>query len=330
MLHRDPKPPRARGGTGFVEIASMRGFWRWLSVLAALVMGGAAVVWVLGQGGARVQDESGANLEPEPIVEVARTVRYRFVVTNETTAPLEGAELWAYAPLARTGTQRVERLEASAGYVNIAGPTGGDAMRIRIDRLPPKGSRVVSITAHLGMARTPNRLPDAQASHLAYLEPEPGIESRAPEIVGLARELRGADGQDTARRVYAWVADNVRYAGYLREARGALYALNKREGDCTESAMLFAALARANGIPARVLGGYIAKRDTLLGAGDYHNWAEFLTDGRWHLADPQRRVFMEGYEDYVSFHVLGVPSDAGPVGKGRFGSSTEGVRVTMH
>ena len=53
------------------------------------------------------------------------------------------------------------------------------------------------------------------------------------------------------------------YVGYIKNDRGALYALKTKEGDCTEFMHLFVALCRANKIPARCIGGYVQreKRD---------------------------------------------------------------------
>ena len=56
-----------------------------------------------------------------------------------------------------------------------------------------------------------------------------------------------------------------------------------REGDCTEHAVLLAALGRARGLPARVDCGLVyvphyEGHDNVLG---FHMWAQFYFDGRW-------------------------------------------------
>jgi len=58
-----------------------------------------------------------------------------------------------------------------------------------------------------------------------------------------------------------------------------------RDGDCKAYAVLTAALARAVGIPARVvLGLALIRSGTRYGAFG-HAWAEFLVNGRWVAAD---------------------------------------------
>jgi len=89
----------------------------------------------------------------------------------------------------------------------------------------------------------------------------------------------------------------------MEEDKGALYALTNLSGDCTEFAALFAALCRAAGIPARLMGGYICQRNCLVTTVDFHNWAEFYHNGAWHLADPQNRLFDQNGENYIATEI---------------------------
>ena len=58
-----------------------------------------------------------------------------------------------------------------------------------------------------------------------------------------------------------------------------------KAGDCSEHAVLLAALARAQGLPARVaIGTLVAKIDGQLGAFG-HAWTEIHRDGAWKLVD---------------------------------------------
>jgi transglutaminase-like putative cysteine protease len=61
---------------------------------------------------------------------------------------------------------------------------------------------------------------------------------------------------------------------------------------------LFLALARANGIPAQAVAGYVVPGNGVLHAADYHNWTLFYADGLWRISDPQRRVLAAGDTDY--------------------------------
>ena len=64
----------------------------------------------------------------------------------------------------------------------------------------------------------------------------------------------------------------------------ALDVLEKRKAECQGHALLFAALARAAGIPTRVVNGivYSQAHEGFL----YHTWAETLLRDRWVAVDP--------------------------------------------
>jgi transglutaminase-like putative cysteine protease len=71
---------------------------------------------------------------------------------------------------------------------------------------------------------------------------------------------------------------------YVPSYSNALEALESGRGDCTEHSILFVALARSLGIPARVAVG-IAYWPPGDGFG-WHAWAEVYAGGGWYSVDP--------------------------------------------
>lgn len=61
--------------------------------------------------------------------------------------------------------------------------------------------------------------------------------------------------------------------------------LEVRRGDCTEHALMFVTLARALGLPAREVDGYVHGGDRPPKFG-LHRWVEVDLDGHWHSMDP--------------------------------------------
>ena len=110
------------------------------------------------------------------------------------------------------------------------------------------------------------------------------IQSEHPRVKGLAGKIVGdeKDPWRQAKRIYDWVHENIRKTVVL-SVPSALETLETREGDCNEHAVLFAALARAAGIPTRVAIG-LAWSDDLDGFY-YHAWPEVHV-GRWIPMDP--------------------------------------------
>jgi transglutaminase-like putative cysteine protease len=111
---------------------------------------------------------------------------------------------------------------------------------------------------------------------------EPLVQSNHPDIVRLARRL--ADGRRdprvVAERINQWVYDSLTKR-ITFGIPSALQVLRARGGDCNEHTQLYVALARAAGIPARVVAG-LAYID---GKFYYHAWPEvYLHD--WIAVDP--------------------------------------------
>ena len=121
--------------------------------------------------------------------------------------------------------------------------------------------------------------PDARPVCPEDLAEQPPHIAFTPFIRSLARELAGSEGDPVrvARRFYDYITQNVTYAfmrPYLLLERGAEYTAVNLRGDCGMQAMLFIALCRAVGIPARWQSGLYAK------PGDVgsHDWAEFYSE----------------------------------------------------
>ncbi len=113
-----------------------------------------------------------------------------------------------------------------------------------------------------------------------FTAPAPFIESDDPAIVARARAIVGdADPATGARRLVAWVAANLRKTPSIT-VPSAREVLRSLRGDCNEHAVLLTALARAAGIPARVVAGAVYANDGFY----YHAWTE-LWLGRWVSAD---------------------------------------------
>ena len=73
----------------------------------------------------------------------------------------------------------------------------------------------------------------------------------------------------------------VERSGAIEALATARQTLDSRAGDCTEHTMLAVSLARAAGIPARILAGVVWQRDAFY----YHFWYEAYV-GEWVALDP--------------------------------------------
>lgn len=130
------------------------------------------------------------------------------------------------------------------------------------------------------------RLPYARMDLSDALEPEPLIQSDDERIATRARQI-------TARRA-SWSQDPKRVARQLTTAvyemlekkvtfsvPNAVQVLETLQGDCNEHTVLYVAMARALGLPARTAVGLVYVNDAFF----YHAWPEVWL-GEWVAVDP--------------------------------------------
>lgn len=125
-----------------------------------------------------------------------------------------------------------------------------------------------------------------------YFLRDTALTRASPAIEALAKSVSAQDGPLSAlHALSAAVRDAVAYrAGVTTSETSAADAFALGAGVCQDHAQVFIAAARAIGIPARYVSGYL-----LAGADDAlyetHGWAEaYLNDLGWIGFDPSNRV----------------------------------------
>jgi transglutaminase-like putative cysteine protease len=112
------------------------------------------------------------------------------------------------------------------------------------------------------------------------------IDYRDPTLEALSGEIRTAYGEEPSiQELTAFVFDLITEKTTSKGWSIASEVAKDRSGDCTEHAVLLAALARAAGMPARVVvGAALVRHDDSVGAFG-HAWTEILSGSQWILAD---------------------------------------------
>ena len=127
-------------------------------------------------------------------------------------------------------------------------------------------------------------LPITEAELERWIEASTFVQSDDERIIAQAREIIGdeTDSWKAAQLISEWVASNVKNV-FSARLTNALEVLHSLKGDCTEHSILFIALARAVGLPAREVSGLVYIDD---GPGFYyHQWAKVWV-GKWIDVDP--------------------------------------------
>lgn len=106
-----------------------------------------------------------------------------------------------------------------------------------------------------------------------------------PEIKRLAKEAADdeKDPVKLVRRLRAFVSDYVQTKDLSVGFATASEVARSKQGDCSEHAVLLAALARACGLPARGVSGvvYVPRFAGHEGVFVWHMWTQVYIDGRW-------------------------------------------------
>jgi hypothetical protein len=226
-----------------------------------------------------------------------RTVRYRFSVTNESDRALESAGVDVCAPVQVCASQQCLAVSPQKNARIVVDAIGNQTVLFSIAQMVPRATAVVKVHAEVSVGR----IPKPEAGDLErFKRADQWIASGHPDIVQAARKLEQGVRSDWPRRFCQWTAGHLRRPGqHVRASLGAVCALQTGKGDCTEAAVLFVALCRAAGIPARVCEGFLLREDAVLDASRYHNWAEFFDGTTWCLADPSMDRFCEKEGQYL-------------------------------
>ncbi|MEZ6100068.1 MAG: transglutaminase-like domain-containing protein [Pirellulaceae bacterium] len=115
------------------------------------------------------------------------------------------------------------------------------------------------------------------------------IQSSDPSIRQFAGTATGGATEPNSmlQAMRRHVFHSLRKVDFSQTFASAVEVVRSREGDCSEHAVLLAAICRAQGLPARVVVGMIY--DDLIRGFVYHTWNEVWVGGRWVPVDATER-----------------------------------------
>ena len=209
------------------------------------------------------------------------------------------AQAWRVEPsdsAAAAGYGSLIESTAIASDAPIDGTTFTERLRVRLvgvelDGFDLAGGRqtlsgdTLTIALEPASAFRPDwRLPYSGGGAAAgELASTPLIQSTDARIVAQARAIAGGerDPHVVARLLNDWVYANLEKDITL-SVPSAIQVLQARQGDCNEHTVLYVALARALGLPARTAVGLVSVN----GRFYYHAWPEVWLADSWVAVDP--------------------------------------------
>lgn len=216
-------------------------------------------------------------------------------ILNRRRQAYAGADM-AEAMAARVRGRIDNPRDSKSLYVRLNGDMSGlDSLashRQTVVARLPGGAAEVRLAAQQAPAKVLARGSRMPEDTLPFLISTPGIQSDHDEVKRLADKIVGNQTNcfGAAMAINEWVFRNVAKQPTI-SMPSALDVLHRREGDCNEHTYLFTALARASGLPTRIIVGIVYTEDALDpavtggGAFYYHAWPAVYV-GEWVEMDP--------------------------------------------
>jgi transglutaminase-like putative cysteine protease len=163
----------------------------------------------------------------------------------------------------------------------------------QLPQLPTSPTQQVMIasdkrSARVTVTRTADRAADANATgpaapKLKHTAAADGRDPRIKALTGEALEGVGTDPTVRAEALRRFVRRHIKAKDLSVGMATASEVARTRTGDCTEHAVLLAAMLRSAGIPARAASGlmYVDQFIGQRGVFGYHMWTQAWLDGRW-------------------------------------------------
>jgi hypothetical protein len=183
------------------------------------------------------------KVKPLPGVHDREEITYRIRIPDQDPTEF----------LARGDVQSVQRVDAHTADVTI-----------RAVPIPDKSEP------------SPSPGPEYLASSEFLQSDDPKVKEHAEAA---AKDL--ADSAQIARAMEKYVRDKLNKKNFSTALASAAEVAEKLEGDCTEHAVLLAAMLRAKGIPSRVAVGIVYVELNRQPSFGGHMWTEAWLNGKW-------------------------------------------------
>lgn len=206
--------------------------------------------------------------------------------------PNQGVDLFAEfeKPLNRP-LLRLAAIDSLTLKARIDDPTAtidevvGDGFGQRVEYLDDR-------TALVRLGRQP--MPEDAGREVDYLRSTSSHPADHPRVQAIVDDIKAslskrANDHVLAEAILDYVAayiENVPESPYAYHTTSVFDVLDNRTGDCTEHSQLFVTLARAAGLPAREVSGFVYGGDHDAPSLGGHAWVEVFVDGRWIGMDP--------------------------------------------
>jgi Flp pilus assembly protein TadD len=231
-----------------------------------------------------------ATLEPDGVkaqmsVSLAREGRYSVAELAEKTKDFH----LAFAELEADGLPLVNQAQLAQLKLRIKASNKDAldhikeilAMKSQVVEKQSDQALILTMSPRRAEPKEKIQLPVADAAFKEYLQPTREIRSDDANVIAKAKEIAASDRDawSVARKLSDWTHQNLKWRRV--DDADAAQTLATREADCLEFSELYIAMARALGLPSRLVTGLAHSGGTFGG----HAWVEVYV-GEWVELDP--------------------------------------------
>jgi len=238
-------------------------------------------------------EQDGKNVEAYLVFITEQGMETRYWVTLEgilikhessTGLVLEKMEAWKIFDTLREtrgDLQDLPNLYSTPSNLLIENPGGLTMLKAEV-KLLEELSLIENHRVETEAFKAVPLLPPAGTDLTEYLAADEFLQSDHPEIKSRAKEIANSEttAWGAAVRLLDWVHAYVQPTPTI-SLPSALQVLKIKKGDCNEYTALYTALARAMGIPARMVAGLVYQNGRFF----YHAWTEIYISS-WVPVDP--------------------------------------------
>ncbi|PCJ54991.1 MAG: hypothetical protein COA79_21325 [Planctomycetota bacterium] len=224
--------------------------------------------------------------------EMVKTVLVEYQLQNTSMKILKDVKFYCYAPIENVGFKTLN-IKSNLKFNQNKSKAGNHILEFNIPFMAPKDLMSIKIFLTIDSSKK-----DASSEIVnQFKSSERFIESDTKIIRKLVKSTKDS------KKLYELVIRKLKQGPTDPIDRGAVYALIKKNVDCTEFSFLYTALCRAANIPARVRGGYYDLSGLNVGNATYHNWVEIYQNNAWHVVDCQLQKFKPSKSKYLGFEI---------------------------
>jgi len=236
------------------------------------------------------------------LVAVAYTLHLSAVATASDDLPYMARIAVEHATAETTGLG-----ESVRSILHVANPAAATTSLSAVN-----GLRIIGVdetTVQIEFARKPTLAaePDTQHQRNSFV-----IDFDEASVRKLSEELHSIhEGRPAVDEIVTYVYEHIGNKSYARGFDLASQVAESGEGDCTEHAVLLAALARSSGYTARVIIGVLLLDNTAETLAFGHAWTEIHDGSDWQIKDATRPDVDAGRGN-VRYLPLSTLNDEGP------------------